>query len=78
MAAGETVLVNTVDYNISKYSERDYTRGLLSQKLHYKIALPNHRNLVKIVKDKVQMLNCPLNCDNVRGAENIWEKTWGA
>ena len=52
MDSGETVLVNTVDYNISKYSERDYTRGLLSQKLHYKIALPNLRNLVNIVRTK--------------------------
>ena len=33
MAAGETVLVNTVDHNISKYSERDYTRDLLVRKL---------------------------------------------
>ena len=29
MAAGETVLVNTVEHNISKYSEHDYIRDLL-------------------------------------------------
>ena len=57
MAAGETVLVNTVDYNISQYSERDYTRDLLARKLQYKIALPIHRHIVNIVEDKVQMLN---------------------
>ena len=33
MAARETVLVNTVEHNISKYSERDYTRALLARKL---------------------------------------------
>ena len=33
MSAGKTVLVNTVEHNISKYSERDYTRALLVQKL---------------------------------------------
>ena len=34
MDAGETVLVNTVYYNISKYSKRNYTRYLLAQKQH--------------------------------------------
>ena len=72
MSAGETVLVNTVDYNISKYSEREYTRAILAQKLQQKIALPSHRYLVKVVEDKVQMLNCPLNRDDFRGAEDIW------
>ena len=47
MAVVETVLINTVDYNISKYSERDYTKDLHALKLHYKIALPSHRHLVK-------------------------------
>ena len=78
MAAGEAVLVNNVGYNISKYSERDCTRALLAQKLQYKIALPSHRHLVKIVEDKVQMINCALNRDDVRGAEDIWGKTWDA
>ena len=77
MAAGETVLVNTVDQNISKYSEHDYTRDLLAQNIQYKIALPIHRHLLKIIEDKVQMLNCPLNCDDVRVAEDIWEKKPG-
>ena len=30
MAAGEMVIVNTVEYNTSKYSERDYTMVLLA------------------------------------------------
>ena len=30
MAAGEMVLANTVENNISKYSERDYTQALLA------------------------------------------------
>ena len=59
MAAGDTVLTNTVDYNISKYSDRDYTRDLLAQKLQYKIYLPIDKHLVKIVENKLQMLNCP-------------------
>ena len=79
MAEGEeTVLLNTVDHNKSKYCERDYTRDLLARKLHYKIALPSHRHLVKIVEDKFQMLNFPLNRDDVRGAEDIWGKTCNA
>ena len=71
MAAGETLLLNTVDHNISKHSERNYTRALLARKIQYKIALPSHRYIVKIVEDKVQMLNYPLNQDDVRGAEDI-------
>ena len=71
------MLVNTVEYKTSKYSERNYTRALLVRKLQYKIALPSHRHLVKIIEDKVQMINCPLNCDDVRGAEDIWGKNLG-
>ena len=77
MAEGEgRVLLNNVDRNKSKYFERNYTRDLLARKLQCKIALPSHRLLVKIVEDKVQMLNFPLNWDDVRGAEDIWGKTW--
>ena len=47
-------------------------RCLLARKLQYKIALPSHRHIVKIVEEKVHMLNCPLNGDYVRGAEYIW------
>ena len=60
MAAGETVLVNTVDYNISKYSEREYTRAILAQKLQQKIALPSHRYLVKVVVGSLASALCPL------------------
>ena len=72
MASWEKVLVNTVDYNTSKYFKQNYNRALLEQKLQYKIDLPSHRHLVKMVEEKVQMLNCPLNLDDVRGAEDIW------
>ena len=69
---GLNVLLSTVYHNKSNYSERNYTRGLLARKLQYKIDLPSHRHLVKMVEEKVQMLNCPLNLDDVRGAEDIW------
>ena len=46
MAAGETVILNTVDHNISKYYKREYTMDLLARKLKYKIALSSHRHLV--------------------------------
>ena len=53
MATGqETVLLNTVDHNKYQYSESNYTRDLLARKLQYKIALPSHRHLVKIVEEK--------------------------
>ena len=71
MAVGETVILNTVDYNKYKYSEHEYTRVLLARKLQYKISLPRHRHLVKIVEDKVKMLNYLLNIDDVIGAEHI-------
>ena len=74
MDVGEgTVLLNTIHHNKSKYSEREYTsRDLMARKLQYKIALPIHRHLVKIVEDKVQMLNCTLNRYDARGAEDVW------
>ena len=53
MAAEETVLLNTVDHNKYKYSKRDYSRALMARKLRYKIALPSHKHVVKIVEDKV-------------------------
>ena len=65
------VLLNTAEKNNSKYSQHDYTRSLLARKLQHKIALPSHRQLVQIVENKVQMLNCLLNQDEVRGAEDI-------
>ena len=78
MAAVEgTVLLNTVDHSKYNYSKRDYTRDLLSRKLQYKISFPSHRYLVKIVEDKVQILNCPLNCDDIRGAKDIWGRGLG-
>ena len=77
MAAGETVLVNTVEIISSKDYECDYTMVLLAQNLQYKITLSSHRHLVVIVQDKVQMINCPLNCYDVRGAEDIWGKNLG-
>ena len=77
MAAGETVLLNTADHNKYKYYKRVHTRALLACKLQYKIALPSHRHLVEIVEDKVQMINCPLNRDDVRGAQDIWGKNLG-
>ena len=73
MAVGQgTVLLNTAEHNKSKYSKRDYTRDLLAHKLQYKITFPSHRHLVEVVENKVQMLNCLLNHDDVRGAEDIW------
>ena len=73
MAVGKgVVLINTVDHNKSKYSERNYTRDLLARKLQCKISLPNHRHLVKIEEDKLQMLNCPINLDDVRGSKDIF------
>ena len=70
MSAGQgTVLLNTVEQNKYKYSQSNYTRDLMACKLQYKIDLPSHRHLGKILEKKVQMLNFPLNWDDVRGAE---------
>ena len=73
MSVGQgTVILNTVDQNISKYYERNYTRTLLACKLQNKITLPGHIHLVEITEEKVHMLNCPLNRYGVRGSEDIW------
>ena len=65
------VLLNNVEHNNYKYSQRNHTRILLTRKLQYRIALPSHKHLVKDVENRVQILNFPLNWDGVRGAEII-------
>ena len=71
------VLINTVYHNKSNCSERDYNKDLLARKLQYKIALLSHIHLIKIVENKVQMLNFALNWDHIRGTEKIWEGNVG-
>ena len=44
-----TVLVNTVVYNQSKFSPRDYFKALDAKKLHSNIALPSHWSMQNIV-----------------------------
>ena len=78
MAVGKgMVLLNTEYCNKYNYSEQNYTRALLVRKLQYKIDFPSHIHLVKILENKVQMLNFPLNWDDVRGDEDVWGgKSW--
>ena len=69
--AQATVLVNTEESNLSRYSERDYYRELDTRKIQYKVVLTSHRHLVKIAENKNHMDNCPLNRDGVKGVEDI-------
>ena len=50
----EKVLINTVEDNRSRYSERDYYRALEERNLQYKISLTSHRQLLKVVENKNQ------------------------
>ena len=69
--ARDTVLVNYVEDNCSRYSERDYSRELEARNMQHKVALSSHRHIIKFVENKTQMENCPLNHDYVKGTEDI-------
>ena len=70
-------LVNTVENNLSRYSERDYSRSLEARKLQYKLLMPSHRHPIKNLDNKTQMENCPLNCNNIKVVEVIWWENLG-
>lgn len=73
MDAGEsvgTVLINTVDGNKSRCTNRDYSRALLARKLQSIIGHPSNRGFARIV-GKNQLRNCPVRSNDIRVAEDI-------
>jgi hypothetical protein len=65
-----TVLVNTIEDNKSRYTNRDYTQATLARKLQNIIGRPSARTFVKIV-EKNLLKDCPIIRKDVRAADDI-------
>ena len=68
---GDVMLINTVEYNKSKYSQRDYLRAVDARKLQHILDGPSYGHFRRIMKEK-QPRNCLINEDDVRAAEYIF------
>ena len=68
-----TVLVNTIEYNKSKYSSSDYSRAVDARKVQNIIGAPTFKQYRHIV-DSNTMRNCPLLPTDIEAAEDIFGK----
>jgi hypothetical protein len=64
-------LVNTVEDNRIKYSQRDYSRAQLARKIQKIIGRPSTKTFLSIV-DKHLLPNCPVTRDDIIAAERIF------
>ena len=64
-------LVNTVDDNRVKYSDRDYSKAVLPRKVQKIIWRPNTQTFLGIV-DKSLFQNCPIKREDIIAAERIF------
>ena len=65
-----TVLVNTVEENKARYTNRDYQRALLASRLQNTIGHKLTRDFVHIVKENL-LKNCPITTDDIMATEDI-------
>ena len=65
-----TVLVNTVEENKSRYTERDYQRALAARRLQNTIGHKLMRDFLHIVKENL-LKNCPITTTDIMTAEDI-------
>ena len=65
-----TVLVNTVDENKSRYTNRDYQRALIARKIQNTVRRPLTRNFMNIVKQNL-LKNCPITTEDIMAAEDV-------
>ena len=59
----EVVLINTVENNSSRYSNRDYSQSKIARKLQRTIGRPSYKEYQTIVNNK-RLKNCPLMVDS--------------
>ena len=72
-----TALVNTVEHNRSKYTNRDYSRALYSRKLQSIIGRPSDRQF-KDIADRNLLPNCPINSRDINAAAYIFGSDIGS
>jgi hypothetical protein len=75
-ATSTALVINTVDENKSRYSNRDYSRAVLARKLQKIIGWPSTRDYIKLVETK-QLPNCPIERDDIMAAEDIFGRDLG-
>ena len=68
------VLINTVEYNKSKYSVADYKRTVDARKLQNILGGPSFNHFCRIMK-KNKLRNCPVTIEDVDAAEDIFTGT---
>ena len=71
------MLVNTVEDNKSKYTNRDYSRAVLARKIQNIIGRPSTRSYIDMVKNNV-IKNCPVTIADIIAAEDIFGPNLGS
>ena len=67
----EVTMVNTVEDNGTKYSQRDYSKAELARKIQKIIGRPSTKTFLSIV-DSNLLPNCPVTRDDVLAAQRIF------
>jgi Reverse transcriptase (RNA-dependent DNA polymerase) len=70
-AETSTVLINTVDDNKSKFTNRDYSRAVLARTIQKTIGRPSTATFITIVEGN-HLPNCPINRQDILNAEMIF------
>jgi hypothetical protein len=63
-------MINTVEDNSTKYSQRDYSKAILARKIQKIIGRPSTKTFLSIV-EKNLLPNCPVTRDDIIAAERI-------
>ena len=69
----EVVLINTVENNSSRYSNRELSQAKIARKLQRTIGRPSYKEYQKIVNNK-RLNNCPLMVEDVKAAEHYFSR----
>jgi hypothetical protein len=67
----EIIMVNTVEDNSTKYSQRDYSKAKMARKIQHIIGRPSTKTFLSIV-DRNLLPNCPVTRADIIAAERIF------
>jgi hypothetical protein len=67
----DVTLLNMVDNNCIKYSQRDYSKAVLACKIQKIIGQPSTQAYITII-EKNLLLNCLITKDDILAAEHIF------
>ena len=72
-----TMLVTTVDDNMSKFSSYDVSRARLARTIQIRIGRPSTQDFIRYVRDNL-IPNCPITVQDIKTAEFIWGPDLGS